>query len=87
MLFLSRLPTIRALIDASPDPPRTTVGPVEQAFLAFSQSRKAYYQIRYLSEPGRKVVRVDFDGERHSAIPPSALQDRSGRYYFREAVA
>ncbi|MBI4562006.1 MAG: GAF domain-containing protein [Candidatus Rokubacteria bacterium] len=87
VLFLSRLPTIRALIDASPDPPRSTVAPVEQAFLAFSQSRKAYYQIRYLSERGREVVRVDFDGERHSGIPPSALQDKRGRYYFREAMA
>ena len=87
VLFLSRLPTVRALIEATSDPPQGVAAPVERAFLAFSQSRKAYYQIRYLDERGREVVRVDFDGERHKVIPPSALQDKSGRYYFREARA
>ena len=87
VLFLSRLPTVRALIDLPPAPPRPVVAPVEQAFLAFSQSRKAYYQIRYLDERGREVARVDFDGERHHVIAASALQDKGERYYFREAMA
>lgn len=87
VLFLSRLPTVQALIEVPPDPPRGAAAPVERAFLAFSQSRKAYYQIRYLDERGREVVRVDFDGERHKIISPFALQDKSGRYYFQEAMA
>ncbi|MBI2467184.1 MAG: GAF domain-containing protein [Candidatus Rokubacteria bacterium] len=86
VLFLSRLPTVQALIEVPPDPPRGAAGPVERAFLAFSQSRKAYYQIRYLDERGREAVRVDFDGERHKIISPFALQDKSGRYYFRDAM-
>ncbi len=85
--FLSRLPTIRALIEASPDAPRSVVAPVEQAFLAFSQSRKAYYQIRHLDKLGREIVRVDFDGEHHKGVPASSLQDKGGRYYFRDAMA
>jgi signal transduction histidine kinase len=87
VLFLSRLPTVRALIEFTPDPQRAAVAPVERAFLAFSQSRKAYYQIRALDERGREVARVDFDGERHQVIPASSLQDKSGRYYFQDAMA
>ncbi|MBI4594705.1 MAG: GAF domain-containing protein [Candidatus Rokubacteria bacterium] len=86
VLFLSRLPTVQGLVDGLPTE-RVAVAPVEQAFLAFSRSRKAYYQIRYLDERGREVARVDFDGERHHVIPPSALQDKSDRYYFRDATA
>ncbi len=86
VLFLSRLPTVRALVEAPPGAPRAAVAPVERAFLAFSQSRKAYYQIRYLDERGREVARVDFDGERHLVIPAASLQDKSGRYYFRDAM-
>jgi signal transduction histidine kinase/HAMP domain-containing protein len=87
VLFLSRLPTIRALIDLHPGPPPEARVPVEQAFLAFSRSRKAYYQIRYLDERGREIVRVDFDGENHKVIPPFSLQDKGPRYYFSEAMA
>src|SRR3972149_9059526 len=87
VVFLSRLPTVRALIDAPSPAPRAVRAPVEQAFVAFSQSRKAYYQIRYLDERGREVVRVDFDGERHQVVLAPYLQDKSGRYYFRDAMA
>lgn len=87
VLFLGRLPTVRALVEAPLGPPRAAVAPVERAFLAFSQSRKAYYQIRYLDERGREMVRVDFDGESHQVIPPATLQDKSRRYYFRDAMA
>lgn len=87
VLFLSRLPTVQDLIEAPPDPSRAVVAQVEHAFLAFSESRKAYYQIRYLDERGREVARVDFDGERHYVVPASTLQDKSPRYYFRDAMA
>lgn len=86
VLSLSRLPTVRALIDAPPRPPRAAVVPVEHAFLAVSRSRKVYYRIACLDEWGREVARVDFDGQHHEIVAASALQERSGRYYFRDAM-
>jgi HAMP domain-containing protein len=57
---------------------------LEQEFLALSRNRRIYYQIRYLDEKGQEVVRVDFDGLRTRVIPEEALQDKSGRYYFKK---
>lgn len=87
VLSLSRLPTVRALIEAPRQPPRAAVAPVERAFLVFSESRKVYYQIGYLNERGREVVRVDFDGERHQIIPAPRLEEIRTRSYFPEAMA
>lgn len=87
VLSLSRLPTVQGLIEMSPGPPRAAVVPVERAFLAFSQSRRVYSRIRYVDQRGQEVARVDFDGERHEVVPASALQHRSDRSYFREAMA
>ncbi len=86
VVFLTRLPVVQSLVAAGQDSARGAVGPVERAFLAFSQSRQAYYQIRYLDERGREVVRVDFDGQRHRVVPPGELQGKGDRYYFRDAV-
>jgi signal transduction histidine kinase len=86
VVFLTRLPVLQVLVAAGPDRPRAAAEAVERAFLAFSQSRKAYYQVRYLDARGREVVRVDFDGARHLVVPAAALQDKSDRYYFREAM-
>ncbi|MBI4329477.1 MAG: HAMP domain-containing protein [Chloroflexi bacterium] len=87
VLSLSRLPTVRALIEAPRQPPRAAVAPVKRAFLAVSESRKIYHQIGYLNQRGREVVRVDFDGERHQIIPAAGLQEKRTRYYFPEAMA
>lgn len=86
VVFLTRLPVVQSLVAVGPKPSRATVDAVERAVLAFSRSRKAYYQIRYLDERGREIVRVDFDGERHQVVPAAGLQDKSDRYYFREAM-
>ncbi|MBI4611675.1 MAG: HAMP domain-containing protein [Candidatus Rokubacteria bacterium] len=88
-LFLSRLPTLQALIDL---PPRAReergrlVFRLGQEFLSFSRSHPAYYQIRYIDERGREIVRADFDEKSHGLVPPDRLQDKQDRYYFREAM-
>jgi len=86
VMFLTRLPTLQTMVASGSAPSRAATDAVQQAFLAFSRSRKAYYQIRYLDERGREVARVDFDGERHYVVPAAGLQDKSDRYYFREAM-
>ncbi|MBI2160879.1 MAG: HAMP domain-containing protein [Candidatus Rokubacteria bacterium] len=88
--FLSRLPTLRALADTPADAAgeqRRRAALVGEAFLSFSRSRPAYYQIRYIDERGREIVRADFDGQRHYLVAREALQDKRDRYYFVEAMA
>lgn len=61
---------------------------VEREFLAFAKSRGIYYQVRYLDEAGREIVRVDTDGKGQPAlISQDRLQDQSGRYYFKDTAA
>ncbi len=62
------------------------IGVVEEEFLAFSNSRGSYYQIRYLDETGQEVARVDSDGKTAKIIPKKRLQNKGSRYYFADSV-
>ncbi|GEM_PF-457642 len=60
---------------------------VEQEFLAFSQSRGNYYQVRYLDQTGKEIVRVDTDDTGHSwIVEQTQLQNKSDRYYFVQTM-
>ncbi|MBI3754471.1 MAG: cache domain-containing protein, partial [Deltaproteobacteria bacterium] len=59
---------------------------LEQVIFIISQTRPYYYQIRYIDEKGREVVRVDSDGNTSTSIPFDKLQDKGDRYYFTEAM-
>jgi signal transduction histidine kinase len=90
VLFLSRLPSLQALISLPPGAQgerQRLVARLGEEFLAFSRSHPAYYQVRYIEERGREVVRTDFDGWNSRLIPASRLQDKRDRYYFSEAMA
>ncbi len=55
----------------------------------FARHIKRYQQLRWLDLQGRERVRIDYhyqDGTT-TVVPPSQLQDKSQRYYFREAMA
>lgn len=88
--FLSRLPTLQALINlpsGAMQEASLLVSGLGQEFLSFSQSHNSFYQIRYINELGREIVRADFDGQHHYLVPHGRLQDKRDRYYFREAMA
>jgi len=59
---------------------------LEQEFLAISKNRGIYYQVRYLDKTGQEIVRVDSDGFKNTLIIRDKLQDKSGRYYFKDAI-
>ncbi len=52
-------------------------------FYIFSQGKRAFYQVRYLSNAGREVVRLDVEDGRPLVVPTEQLQDKSGRYYVQ----
>jgi PAS domain S-box-containing protein len=59
---------------------------VENLFSAFSLVKRNLAQIRYLDNFGHERVRVDFEENNTKIITGTQLQDKSNRYYFKEAV-
>jgi len=52
-------------------------------FLLFSQQKKIYDQIRFISIDGREQVRINYrNGEIHR-VPEAGLQNKKRRYYFK----
>ncbi len=52
----------------------------------FAQIRKMFSQIRLLDSAGKERVRVNFSNNNTIIVSRNELQDKSGRYYFREAM-
>ncbi len=88
VMFLSRLPTVRGVANAVPGSAEhgRWIRHVGEAFIAFSRTHGAYYQVRYLDATGREMARVDFDGVDSHRIPATRLQDKADRYYFTEGM-
>jgi len=60
---------------------------IKRDFSAFVQTYPYIYQIRYLDERGREVVRADRrDGSVYD-VPEAELQDKSDRYYVHEVLS
>ena len=58
---------------------------VENLFSTFSQVKRVYDQIRLLDNSGLERVRVNFDGDTTKIATGTQLQDKSERYYFKNA--
>ncbi len=89
ILFLSRLGSLQALIEART---RSAVDmkywqqQLAHDFAAFSQQRGMYYQVRYITEHGQEFVRVDSNGPEVFVVSPGQLQNKADRYYFQESM-
>ncbi len=60
---------------------------IAQEFLVFARKKGLYDQIRYLDRTGMEVVRVNYHNSSPGIVPEQELQNKSNRYYFREAMA
>jgi len=87
LLVLRDLPTLRELINTD-DPSRRLKAfhDVQEEFFALASHHQIFQQIRLLDSRGREIIRVNTNGSNTWLTPPQALQDKSGRYYFKEAV-
>ena len=87
VLFLSRETALAEVIaqGASTDP--RSQRRLEQNWLAFFRAKGVYDQIRWIDRHGMERVRVNYNAGHPAVTPPKDLQDKAGRYYFREAVA
>lgn len=59
---------------------------LERDYSALAANYPHIYQIRFLRVDGKEQVRVDRRGHEVVVIPAAGLQDKSDRYYFREAM-
>jgi len=60
---------------------------VSKEFLVFAEKKRLYDQIRFLDSTGMEVVRINYNGGKPQIVHKEALQNKSSRYYFREAMA
>ena len=92
VLFLSQLEAITRLLEADSTPSLDGVAydaareTLEQEFLAFSEVKRIYYQVRFLDATGMEIARVDSDGQSSAIIAHTQLQNKVGRYYFDDTI-
>lgn len=59
---------------------------IEKDFLNLAKTHKIYDQIRLLSDTGTELIRINYDQGNPKIVPMEQLQDKSDRYYFKEAA-
>jgi signal transduction histidine kinase len=65
---------------------RAATARLERDYATLAAAYPHIYQIRYLGADGREMVRVDKKDGAVLVIPAQRLQDKSDRYYFRDAM-
>jgi diguanylate cyclase (GGDEF)-like protein len=58
-----------------------------QEWIAFSNSRQMYDQIRYIDAEGNEVIRVNYSKDGAVSVAPEDLQNKKDRYYFTETIS
>ena len=55
-------------------------------FQNFSKKSALYDQIRFIDDQGMELIRVNYTQDKLVNIPENDLQNKSNRYYFKEAI-
>lgn len=84
LMTLTRAPSLQALVEHRDAPGEARVAGL---FVALAGEKRFYDQIRYLDEHGMERVRVDLRNGVPVSVPDAELQDKSGRYFFKDTIA
>lgn len=80
---LAGTPALRRYLDtASP----AALDELASQFQEVARTTARYDQIRYLDARGREIVRINFNAGHPAIVPRAQLQDKSGRYFFRDTI-
>ncbi|MEE4015130.1 ATP-binding protein [Roseibium sp. FZY0029] len=60
--------------------------PTLRGFMSFTEHKSSIAQLRIISGEGKEIIRVDRTNGRPHEVPEEKLQEKSGRYYFNEAL-
>ena len=61
-------------------------GAVINGFSSFIRHNNKYDQVRFIGSDGKELVRINKGPDRPLVVPKEQLQDKSERYYFKEAM-
>lgn len=73
------------LTDLPERPDRRQMDTARRLLLTLARNKPAYVQVRFLGRDGRELIRLDRAAGGPYPVPEDALQDKSDRYYVREA--
>ena len=57
-----------------------------EQWIAFSNRKKFYDQIRYIDHNGDEIIRVNYTADGAYAVPANQLQNKGDRNYFSDAI-
>jgi PAS domain S-box-containing protein len=80
---IANLPSMRGYLDGGTSELREKL---EQVFLVLARETQLYDQMRYLDVDGHEVVRINYNGGNPVSVPREQLQQKTGRYYFRDTI-
>lgn len=80
-LFLADQQPVRRFIQGD----MSQLSGLETEYRHFIRRKQTYDQIRLLDLNGRERIRVNYTREGAVSVPAAELQDKSDRYYFRDA--
>ena len=83
LLVLSEGKTLREYLN---DDNKINWGHINREFALFARRKPQYVQIRYIDETGHERVRVNNIANQQIIVPENELQDKSQRYYFKQAT-
>jgi diguanylate cyclase (GGDEF)-like protein/PAS domain S-box-containing protein len=59
---------------------------LSQEFQSICKHRDVFDQVRYLNAEGMEVLRVNYDNGDCHPVPDEQLQNKQGRYYFKDTI-
>jgi diguanylate cyclase (GGDEF)-like protein len=84
LLFLSRQNELAHMLESADE--RFTEE-IAREYLAFSQQKGKYDQIRFIDNTGMEKVRINFNNGNPAILPDSDLTPKGDRYYFKDTMA
>lgn len=82
VLYLAEQETLQRFLSGQEDARRE----LEHDYVRFATRRTVYDQIRFLDTIGKEVIRVNFRRGQTEIVPEEKLQEKSDRYYYRDAL-
>lgn len=83
LLMLTGTPDMLAFINSGKASDRDRLA---EHFRVFAAETKLYGQVRFVDSKGMEIVRVNYGNNSAVIVPGEQLQDKSGRYFFRDAI-
>ena len=88
LLILAKMPAFKKLSGGSSENhnKEEALEDIVTHFIAFSEEKQMYDQIRFLDETGMEVLRVNYKNGNPAIVKPDELQSKAKRYYFQRAI-